>query len=79
MFLEVYAIPLNDYSKETGVSVRPENKRLIEMTGVRIRSSTQFQDRAEIVLPNKDVLIAVGSYEDLIQRLADAQGVIARA
>ena len=79
MFLEVYAIPLNDYSKDTGVSIRPENKRLIEMTGVRLRSSAQFKDRAEIVLPNKDVLIAVGSYEDLIQRLVDAQGVLARA
>jgi hypothetical protein len=30
-------------------------------------------------MPNKDILIAVGSYEDLIQRLVDAQGVIARA
>jgi len=79
MFLEVYAIPLNDYSKETGVSIRPENKRLIEMTGVRLRSSAKFQDRAEIVLPNKDILIAVGSYEELIQRLEAAQGVIARA
>jgi len=79
MFLEVYAIPLNDYSKDAGVSVRPENKRLIEMTGVRIRHSAEFQDRAEIVLPNKDVLIAVGSYEDLLQRLENAQGVIARA
>lgn len=79
MFLEVYAIPLNDYSKDAENSVRPENKRLIEMTSVRIRSSSAYKDRAEIVLPNKDVLIAVGSYEDLVQRLLKANGLIARA
>ncbi|MEN7972714.1 MAG: hypothetical protein ABFR47_02645 [Verrucomicrobiota bacterium] len=78
MFLEVYAIPLNDYSAEAGVSVRPENKRLIEMTGVRIRHSAKLQDRAEIVMPNKDTLIAVGSYEDLLDRLENAKGLIAR-
>ena len=79
MFLEVYAISLNDYSKDTDASVRPENKRLLEMTGVRIRSSAKFQDRAEVVLPNGDVLLAVGSYDDLIQRIESTQTVIAHA
>ena len=80
MFLEVYAVPLNDYNKETDAAVRPENRRLIEMTGVRIRYSTQFEDRAEIVLPTKEIFIAVGSYEDLVQRLVDAGGgAVARA
>ena len=79
MFLEVYAIPLNDYSEETDVSIRPENRRLIEMTGVRIRSSAQFKDRAEVVLANKEILVAVGSYDDLVKRLESASGKIARA
>ena len=79
MFLEVYAISLNDYSKGTDASIRPENKRLVEMTGVRIRSSSKFQDRAEVVLPNGDILLAVGSYDDLIHRLESAQTVIAHA
>ncbi len=79
MFLEIYAIPLSDYSKETNASMRSVNKRLIEMTGVRIRSSTKFQDRAEVVLPTGDILLAVGSYDDLIQRLETAQTVIAHA
>ena len=79
MFLEIYAIPLTDYSKETGVSVRPENRRLVETTGIRIRSSTQFPDRAEVVLPTKEILIAAGSYDDLVQRLENASGKIARA
>ena len=78
MFLEVYAILLNDYSKDAGISVRPENRRLIEMTGVRIKSSAKFTDRAEVLLANDVVLLAVGSYDDLIQRLENAQGVIAR-
>lgn len=79
MFLEVYAIPLNDYSKDADVSVRPENRRLIEMTGVRIRNSSTLKDRAEIVLPNKEILVAVGSYDELLQRLENAQGMVARA
>ncbi len=79
MFLEVYAIPLNDYSEEAGVSIRPENRRLVETTGIRIRSSAQYADRAEIVMPNKEILIAVGSYDDLLQRLENASGPIARA
>lgn len=79
MFLEVYAIPLSAYNKDTGVSVRPENRRLIETTGIRIRSSEQFPDRAEVVLPTKEILIAAGSYEDLVKRLEGASGQIARA
>ena len=80
MFLEVYVIPLSEYSQGSEVSIHPENKRLIEMTGARIRHSVELQDRAEIVLPSKEILIVVGSYEDLVQRLVSAHpGVIARA
>lgn len=78
MFLEVYAIPLNNYSKKTGVSAKPENKRLIETTGIRIRHSVEHTDRAEVVMPNKEILIAVGSYEELVKRLENAEGIIAR-
>lgn len=73
MFLEIYVIPNTDYNKEADASIRPENKRLIEMTGARIRHSLQLKDRAEVVLPSKEILIAVGSYEDLVQRLVKAQ------
>jgi hypothetical protein len=79
MFLEVYAIPLTDYSSETEISIRDENRRLIEMTGARIRTSSQFEDRAEIILPNKEILVAAGSYEDLVQRMVKAgSGAVAR-
>lgn len=79
MFLEVYAIPLSDHTEETDVAVRPENRRLIEMTGARIRNSTEHADRAEIVLPGKEILAVAGSYDDLVTRLENAQGGIARA
>jgi hypothetical protein len=74
MFLEIYAIPMNDYSEETEVAKKPVNKRLIEMTGARIRYSAKFQDRAEVVLPSKEILLAVGSYDDLVARLEAAKG-----
>lgn len=78
MFLEVYAIPLNEYSKEAELSVKPENRRLIETTGIRIRYATDYADRTEIVLPNKEILVAVGSYEELLSRIEKADGAIAR-
>lgn len=74
MFLEVYAIPLSDYSKDAEMSARPENRRLIEMTGVRIRTSITAADRAEVVLPNGDVLVAVGDYDDIMKRLLPIAG-----
>lgn len=79
MFLEVYAIPINDYSKETEISQVPENRRLIEMTGARIRYSNQYEDRAEIILPNKEILVAAGSYDELVERLVNVgDSLIAR-
>ncbi|VGO20689.1 hypothetical protein [Pontiella sulfatireligans] len=80
MFIEVYAIPISDYNKDTGDAVRPENRRLVEMTGARIRTSVKFDDRAEIVLSNNEILLAAGSYDDLVGRLLKVQaGQIARA
>jgi hypothetical protein len=73
MFLEIYAIPLNDYSEDTEISKKPENRRLVEMTGARVRHSIKFADRAEVVLPNKEILLAVGSYDDLVERLVAAK------
>ncbi len=72
MFLEVYAVNLNNYSEDTDLSKTTENRRLIEMTGVRLRSSDKFADRAEIILPNNEILLAAGSYEDLVNRLMGA-------
>ncbi|MDF7806808.1 hypothetical protein P4E94_05105 [Pontiellaceae bacterium B12219] len=69
MFLEVYAVNLNNYSEDTEVSKVPENRRLVEMTGARIRYSDKFPDRAEIILANDEILLAAGSYDDLVGRI----------
>jgi hypothetical protein len=69
MFLEVYAVNLNNYSEDTEVSMVPENRRLVEMTGARIRYSDKFRDRAEIILANDEILLAAGSYDDLVGRI----------
>ena len=72
MFLEVYAVKRSEYTEANGVSQVPENRRLIEMTGARVRVSSLFPDRAEIVLPTKSTFLAAGSYEDIVQRLVEA-------
>jgi hypothetical protein len=69
MFLEVYAVNLSNYTEDTEVSKVPENRRLVEMTGARIRYSDKFADRAEIILPNDEILLAAGSYDDLVSRI----------
>ena len=78
MFLEVYAVKRSEYTEATGISKVPENRRLIEMTGARIRCSSLFPDRAEIVLPSKSTFLAAGSYEDIVTRIAKSDGGIAR-
>ena len=72
MFLEVYAVNLDNYSKETDLSKKPQNRRFIEMTSVRIRYSDLFEDRAEIILANGDILLAAGSYEEIVGRITHA-------
>ena len=79
MFLEVYAINLDNYSKETDISRTPKNRRFIEMTSVRIRPSDKFEDRAEITLKDGEILLAAGSYDDLVSRIVrDAHSQFAR-
>ena len=78
MFVEVYAVKRKDYTEATGISKTPENRRLIEMTGARVRSSQLFPDRAEIILPSKATLLCAGSYDDIASRVAKACDCIAR-
>ena len=78
MFLEVYAVKRSEYTEATGVSRIAENKRLIEMTGARIRTSSLFPDRAEIILPSKSTFLAASSYDEIIERIANAKDGIAR-
>ncbi len=77
MFLEVYAVKRSEYTEATGISQVPENKRLIEMTGARVRVSSLFPDRAEIILPSKSTFLAASSYEEIVTRLTNAKDGIA--
>ncbi len=79
MFLEVYAINLDNYSKETDISKTSKNRRFIEMTSVRIRPSDRFEDRAEITLRDGEILLAAGSYDEIVSRIVrDAHSQFAR-
>jgi len=78
MFLEVYAVKRSEYTEDTFVSQVPQNKRLIEMTGARVRHSSLFPDRAEIILPSKTTFMAAESYEEIANRIADAIDGISR-
>jgi len=72
MFLEVYAVKRSEYTEDTGVSQVPQNKRLIEMTGARVRHSSLFPDRAEIILPSKSTFLAAETYEEIVGRISDS-------
>ncbi len=72
MFLEVYAVKRSEYTEATGISRIPENRRLIEMTGARVRCSSLFPDRAEIILPTKSTFLAASSYDDIMNRIESA-------
>ena len=79
MFLEVYAVNLDNYSKETDISKTSVNRRFIELTSVRIRPSDKFKDRAEIVLKDGEILLAVGSYDEIVSRIVkETHGQFAR-
>ena len=79
MFLEVYAVNLDNYSKETDISKTSVNRRFIELTSVRIRPSDKFKDRSEIVLKDGEILLAAGSYDEIVSRIVkDTHGQFAR-
>ena len=79
MFLEVYAVNLDNYSRETDISKTSVNRRFIELTSVRIRPSDKFKDRAEIVLKDGEILLAAGSYDEIVSRIVkDTHGQFAR-
>ena len=46
---------------------------------MRIRPSVKFKDRAEIVLKDGELLLAAGSYDEIVSRIVkDTHGQFAR-
>lgn len=70
MFVEVYGVKLKDWSKDSNILKDPANKRLIELTGARIRPFQNQIDKCEIKLPTGLTIICAGSYNEVTDRIA---------
>lgn len=73
MFVEVYGVKLSNWNDGAGVSKEPENRRLIELTGARLRPFGQQPDKCEIKFPNGTAIICAGTYDEIVERIAQAQ------
>jgi hypothetical protein len=73
MFIEVYGVKFERFSVGAGISKIPENRRLIELTGARIRPNAMYPDKCEITLPNKTVILCAGTYDEIVERIISAQ------
>ena len=71
MFVEVYAVKTNEFMKDAEISKVPENRRLIELTGARLRPYPNNLDKCEITLPNGVQLICAGSYDEVTARIGN--------
>jgi len=69
MFLEVYAIPTTKWTDPAEESKVPENRRLIDSKGIRVRYSSKCENRAEIVMPNGEIVHVVGTYDEIVARI----------
>ncbi len=71
MFIEVYAIPVSKQGTNDIDSIKTsENRRLIPINGIRIRLSSKCENRAELIFPNGDHIHVVGSYDEIVERIA---------
>ena len=71
MFVEVYGVKLTDWKSPAVVSKTEENRRVVELTGARLRPFQQQPDKCEIKLPNGISIICAGSYDQVVKRIAD--------
>jgi hypothetical protein len=73
MFIEVYQIPMENWSKPSLQSADPENRRLIPLHAIsRVRPSQQCAGRAELQLGKDKVIMIVGTYDEVVERVANA-------
>jgi hypothetical protein len=80
MFVEVYGVKLKNHNQDAGVAKVPENRRLIELTGARLRPYQNQNDKCEIKQKSGVSIICAGTYDEIVQRVVDAQlsGIITR-
>lgn len=69
MLVEVYGVKLSNWTEGAGVSKDPMNRRLVELTGARLRPFRQQTDKCEIKLPNGTAIICAGTYDEIVARI----------
>lgn len=69
MFIEVYTIPIQEWNRPTNELKVPENRRLIAIDGLNVKTSTKSPNRAEIRLRCGKELTVVGSYDEIVERI----------
>lgn len=81
MFIEVYKIPTEDWSKPVEKSIIPENRKLINLNRIKdVDYSNKCEGRAEIEYVDGRRTTVVGSYDEIVERIAKAvsSGVVRR-
>lgn len=81
MFIEVYKIPSGMWAKPAIESAIPENRKLINLRRIKdVDYSTKCEGRAEIEYVDGRRSTVVGSYDEIVERIAKAisTGVIQR-
>lgn len=69
MFIEVYQIPIAEYSKNAEELVKKSNRRAINVEDIS-RIQPDDYDRAEIVLRSDNRRYhTIGSYDEILERL----------
>jgi hypothetical protein len=73
MFVEVYGVKLKNHNQDAGVAKVPENRRLIELTGARLRPYQNQNDKCEIKQKNGVSIICAGTYDEIVERIIRSQ------
>jgi len=73
MFIEVYQIPMEGWNKPSSDSMGPDDRRLVPLHAIsRVRTSKQCDGCAELQLGKDKMILVVGSYDEIVQRIANA-------
>jgi hypothetical protein len=73
MFIEVYKIPMTMWTEDAIKSAIPENRKLINLYRIKdVDYSTRCEGRAEIEYVDGNRATVVGSYDEIVERIAQA-------
>ena len=73
MFIEVYKIPMVNWTEPSVSSAVPENRKLINLNQIKdVDYSSHCEGRAEIEYHDGSHITVVGSYDDIVTRIGIA-------